>query len=80
MIILWIARDLDGKLYLYKDRPIKCKTHWMVDDVNPELPQFAMTELPQNWYKKITFEDKCPKRVTLQQLIEYNTKSEDKYK
>ena len=41
----WAARDMDGKLYLYRDRPIKDKFVWYSPGFNLLLASASFPEI-----------------------------------
>lgn len=53
----WAARDKDGKLYLYMDRPIKDKFIWY-------SPGFSLA-LGRTPFPEIKWSDKEPTRVKI---------------
>lgn len=56
-IELWVARDKNGTLYLYKDRPIKDKFIWY-------SPGFSLV-LASASFPEIQWSDKEPTRVSI---------------
>lgn len=71
---IWIARDADGRLYMYSSRPKKYK------DQLSNLGEFrcgASTDLialPSNWYKNLNFKN-SPVFVPIpEQLVEQQIK------
>lgn len=56
-IELWAARDKDGKLYLYKDRPIKDKFIWY-------SPGFSLV-LASASYPEVQWSDDEPTKVKI---------------
>lgn len=55
---MWIARDLDGSLYLYKEEPMPCDgEYYYVEDTN-------YIELDKNLFPELNFED-GPKQIKL---------------
>lgn len=56
-IELWAARDKDGKLYLYRDRPIKDKFIWYSSGFSLVL---ASASLPE-----VQWSDEEPTRVKI---------------
>ncbi len=54
----WIAVDLDGKIYKYKDKPIMCTDCWMPgDNDNSDPVEIQMSEIIKIIGKKITWND-----------------------
>ena len=53
----WVARDKDGKLYLYRDRPIKDLTVWY-------SPVFSLA-LGRTPFPEIKWSDDEPTRVKI---------------
>ena len=56
-IELWAARDMDGKLFLYRDKPIKDKFVWY-------SPGFSFV-LASASFPEIKWSDKEPTRVSI---------------
>ena len=57
---MWIARDKDGYLYLYIDKPILCEDKFTANMLgNPDL-----TRIDENWFQEVTFEN-SPQEVEL---------------
>ena len=56
-IELWAARDMDGKLFLYRDKPIKDKFVWY-------SPGFSLV-LASASFPEIKWSDKEPTRVSI---------------
>ena len=53
----WVARDMDGKLFLYRDKPIKDKFVWY-------SPGFSFV-LASASFPEIKWSDKEPTRVSI---------------
>ena len=53
----WAARDMDGKLFLYRDKPIKDKFVWY-------SPGFSLV-LASASFPEIKWSDKEPTRVSI---------------
>ena len=56
-IELWAARDMDGKLFLYRDKPIKDKFVWY-------SPGFSLV-LASASFPEVKWSDKEPTRVSI---------------
>ena len=56
-IELWAARDMDEKLYLYRDRPIKDKFVWY-------SPGFSLA-LGRASFPEVQWSDEEPTRVSI---------------
>ena len=56
-IELWAARDMDGKLYLYRDKPIKDKFVWY-------SPGFSLV-LASASFPEIKWSDDEPTKVSI---------------
>ena len=71
---LWIARDKDGRLYVYASKPKKC------EDGNTHLGEFRcdatceMMALPSTWYKNVKFENSPVFIPIPEQLVEQQIK------
>lgn len=53
---IWIARDMDGELYLYFKEPERMKTHWLTDwkacrKMNGKYFRFITWESGKAWSK-----------------------------
>lgn len=57
---LWIARDKDGTLVLYENRPVKYDESF----VDENTKQGMLSELPRYYYPQVTFEN-SPMEVEL---------------
>lgn len=71
---IWIARDEDGRLYVYSSKPKKYKDRWS------NLGEFRcgasadLIVLPSSWYKNVKFEN-SPVFVPIpEQLVEQQIK------
>lgn len=65
MIEFWIAREKNGVLYLYKDKPIYVQEqgYWRENqDINEDY--FGEVELPKRMFPKVTFEN-SPQQVEI---------------
>ena len=56
----WVARDKDGMLYLYEEKPQKNKYDWKV------LHTTGMTRLPKEWYPEVRWEDEEPLEIIVE--------------
>ena len=56
-IELWAARDMDGKLFLYRDKPIKAKFVWY-------SPGFSLV-LASASFPEIKWSDDEPTKVSI---------------
>lgn len=67
----WVARDENGDLYAYIERPTKRKTCW-------NAPSQCMM-LDENLYPEVQWEDEEPKEVALiiaeKEFVEYGTET-----
>lgn len=60
---MWIARDENGCLWVYKNKPVKKKHNWDSDDIHEKSPfSCDMKE-----FRDIKWSDKKPKRLILEQ-------------
>lgn len=50
-IVMWIARDRCGTLYLYSEKPIRYGNFWIVDNSN------QLSKLPVRWFPEVKWED-----------------------
>lgn len=58
---LWIARDRDGSLLLYKRRPIKIEDFWQTYD-------YTFIRLDNTLFPEVKWEDLVPTKVQLKIL------------
>ena len=65
IIKLWIARNEDGSLWMFDDKPIKIENFWVV---NHESEKYTKPKPPKplyDWYfQEITFEN-SPQQVEI---------------
>ncbi len=58
---LWIARDRDGSLWAYDEKPVLSDNGvWNIED----LDHHDMLEVPEEFYPDLTYEN-SPRRLTL---------------
>lgn len=60
-IELWAARDTDGSLYLYTNKPIKKKSAWVVQEYN----MGCFLRLDDESFAEIKWSDDEPTKVKL---------------
>lgn len=60
---LWIARDKNGELFLYLEKPGKADEHFFIKD-DEEFNPFRALELPVSDYPSVTWEN-SPQQVEL---------------
>lgn len=58
----WIARDKDGTLWLFDEKPVRSTATWELGDCE-EIPYF--TYLPNDKFPEITWNDE-PKEVEIE--------------
>lgn len=63
-VLLWVARDLDGKLFLYSKKPYKGFYSFVPKEGDP-----LVTQLNSKLLSEITWED-SPVKVQLTPIIE----------
>ena len=59
---MWIARDDDGTLYLFKNKPVKGISTWH-DEANNDYNNYF--EIDRNSFPEIQWEDNEPTLVTI---------------
>lgn len=59
---LYIARDEDGGLYLFNNKPIKDEDGYWIDSV--DLRKDYLSDLDRNWFCEVTYEN-SPQEVKL---------------
>lgn len=64
---MYIARDKDGDLYLYKDHPIKCSESWQ-----PSKTSNDWIKLYPSLFPEVKWEDEEPTEVELVKKKGYN--------
>ena len=55
----WVARDEDGKLFLYQDKPIKFAGKWVQTQM-----KFHFRILDEEMFPEVKWEDEEPKELT----------------
>lgn len=60
---LWIARDLDGKLYFFEHKPFRQGAMW-IDDGNGEI-----IGVDSRLFPTVKWEDKEPTKVILKTTV-----------
>lgn len=66
---MYVARDKDGDLYLYKDHPIKCSESWQ-----PSKTSNDWIKLYPSLFPEVKWEDEEPTEVELVKKKGYNMK------
>ena len=65
---MWIARDQNGRVYLYREKPIaKIHGRWIIEDTLTDYTKYMEieeTDLPKE-LGNISFNDKEPKEVKI---------------
>lgn len=51
---IWIARDMDGSLYTYQNKPLRMDDFW-VCHIEGRLSRFAY-QLNPDWFPEVTWE------------------------
>lgn len=64
---MYVARDKDGDLYLYKDHPIKCSESWQ-----PSKTSNDGIKLYPSLFPEVKWEDEEPTEVELVKKKGYN--------
>lgn len=57
----WVARDEDGELYLYKDKPLSGSEQWHENPVSIT----GLIELRKEWFPEVQWSDEEPTRVSI---------------
>ena len=66
----WIARDEDGSLWMFDDKPIKIKNFWGVNRENEKYTQPKPARPLYDWYfPEVTFKN-SPQQVELKLIKE----------
>lgn len=68
----WLARDKDGSLYLYLEKPTKGQTKWCIKD---GIDVRVCVKLDEEYFKFIRWEDKKP--VSLSYIKKHYTSKDD---
>ena len=55
---MWIARDSDGSLFVYTEKPHKNKLCWFIDN------SYCL-EVDNNLFPEVRWEDEEPRELTL---------------
>lgn len=65
---LYIARDEDGGLYLFNNKPIKDEDGYWIDSV--DLRKDYLSDLDRNWFCEVTYENSpCEVKLMLAEPI-----------
>ena len=56
----YVARDRDGKLFLFQKKPGKLRNIWVGIHIT-----YALSQLPKSFFPHVKWSDKEPTRVTL---------------
>lgn len=59
---LWIAREQDGDLYLFNNKPIRDEDGYWVDSV--DLRKDYLSDIDRDWFCEVTYEN-SPREVEL---------------
>lgn len=62
MKTLWLARDEDGSLYLFNNKPIKGERCWISSQYGTE---YDVLEVQKDLFPEITWDDDDPVEVEL---------------
>ena len=75
---VWIARDEDGKLYLYFSRPLKGQTMWWIPDLG--INGVGGIRLDSNLFPSVKWEDEEPTEayITLAESQEQSKQEQTK--
>lgn len=75
---IWIARDQDGRLYAYLQKPKKARNFMglieFYANAADDLVIKKYVELPSSWYKNVTFENSPVFIPIPEQLVEQQIK------
>ena len=58
---MWVARDENGKIYLYRKRPNKDHAQWYSND----LPRISFLRLADECFPEVKWSDDEPTKVKL---------------
>ena len=53
---MWLARDEDGSLYMYENKPVKHAVEWRGS---------CLTDMPQGMFPEVKWEDPEPTKVEI---------------
>lgn len=56
---MWLARDMNGELWLYSEKPIKSDRVWLSEG------EFEELQLEDDWFPEIKWSDKEPRELIL---------------
>ena len=60
---MWIARDKNGELYLFSEKPSKREDFWMMNSATTTVIQ-----LPSELFPEVKWEDEEPRELVLKQI------------
>ena len=64
----WVARDYDGSLYMYTDKPKKMSDNWFV-------PKIGYVKLDDSLFPEVQWSDEEPKKIKLSIMEKSKIKS-----
>lgn len=56
---MWLARDMNGELWLHSEKPIKSNRVWLSEG------EFEELLLEDNWFPEVKWSDKEPRELLL---------------
>ena len=65
---MWIARDSDGTLCIYRHKPSKGKKVWIEDPQDRGLDDMYI--IPENYFPEVKWEDEEPRELILKPIEE----------
>lgn len=60
---MWIARDKNGELYLFSEKPSKRENFWMMNSATTTVIQ-----LPSKLFPEVKWEDEEPRELALKSI------------
>lgn len=72
---MWIARDRNGELWMFKERPGRMTNVWGV-----EFVEDIITRLPKQIFPEVKWEDAEPRELVLKPIKEDNYEKAEDYK
>lgn len=62
---MWLARDKDGELYLFSEKPSKREEFWLMS-----RGTITVIQLPSELFPEVKWEDEEPKEIVLKNDVE----------
>ena len=72
---MWLARDKDGELYLFLEKPSKREEFWLMSRGTGTI---TVIQLPSELFPEVKWEDEEPKEIVLKNDVDGKMKNQKK--